>query len=101
VAAPEAYNADSVGQGIAGNVLWHSTDGGRSWRPLARPSTLTPSPLLASGSLLFAHTVIGDFESSDGGARWRIANDLALVALENRVEPTFSPALVRSWTLPD
>lgn len=50
--------------------------------------------MLASGSLLFAHTALEDFESADNGAHWRAAVDPALAALEDRSRAPLTPELV-------
>jgi photosystem II stability/assembly factor-like uncharacterized protein len=66
----------------AGNVLWHSSDRGRSWTPVAPRSAIAVSDLIAAGSLLWAHTNAGDFESHDRGRIWSVARDPALATEE-------------------
>jgi photosystem II stability/assembly factor-like uncharacterized protein len=96
VDAPDVVPVPPVPEAEVGDILWNSTDGGRLWRALARPSVLAPSPLLASGSLLFAHTAAGDFESSDGATRWHSAHDPALESIEDRPQTGLIPAVVQS-----
>lgn len=92
LAGPEdLWTVDSNG-GMGGTVLWHSTDGGATWHPVARPSALAVSALVASGPLVFAQTAAGDYQSRDGGIHWHAVEAPGLAAAEQPAGSTSGPA---------
>ncbi len=91
VAGPgQPWLLGSGGPGGGGVVARRSTDGGRTWKAVARPSALDISAL-ASANFVFAGTLAGDFESDNAGASWTTAADPGLEAREHE---GYTPAAV-------
>jgi photosystem II stability/assembly factor-like uncharacterized protein len=58
-------------------VLWHSSDGARTWAAVVDLSRVSESGLLAAGPRLWLSTNAGQFTSTDGGHTWQDAPEAA------------------------
>jgi photosystem II stability/assembly factor-like uncharacterized protein len=53
------------------DMIWQTTDGGRTWQALVRPANAAFSTLEAAGPWLLATGELGTYRSLDGGRSWR------------------------------